>query len=62
MTRRRIGAVLAVLAGGFSLITTATCDPVSGAFDFFRDDDYDDYYYDDYYDDYYYYDCFFDCY
>ena len=58
--------MLAVLAiGGIPLITTATCDPVSGAFDFLRDDDFDDgCCYDDYYYDYYYYDdCyFFDCY
>jgi hypothetical protein len=57
-------AGLAVLAGGLCWITTATCDPVSGAFDFFRDDDYyDDYYYEDvyvvdYYDDCYFWDCY----
>jgi hypothetical protein len=48
--------------GGVPLITSATCDPVTGVFDFYRDDDFDDFYYDDYYFDYYYYDdCFFDC-
>jgi hypothetical protein len=67
MKRPHTKAVFAALAmGGISLITTATCDPVTGAFDFYRDDDFDDCCYDDYYyDDYYYYydDCYyFDCY
>jgi hypothetical protein len=52
------------------LTTAASCDPVTGAASFFRNDDdgccYDDpYYYDDfyYYDDYYYDDCYYyDCY
>ena len=68
MARRKLKIWLVALAcGGFALITSATCDPYTGAFDFYRDDDagyYDDgYYYDDwyYYDDGYYYedDCFF---
>jgi len=70
-------ALFVLLAGGSALVTAATCDPVTGAFRFFRNDDsgddccgggyyddyyYGDYYYDDYYyDDYYYDDCF-DCY
>jgi len=69
-------AVMLLLVGGSTFVTAATCDPVTGAFRFFRDDDsgdyyddyyydggyyYDDYYYDDYYYDDYYYDCF-DCY
>lgn len=44
---------IAVALGGIPLVTSGSCDPYSGAFDFFRDDDdgyyYDDYYYDDYY-------------
>lgn len=67
-------AMLLLLVGGSTLVTAATCDPVTGAFRFFRNDDsgdyYDDgyyyedvYYYDDYYyDDYYYDDCYYDCY
>ena len=56
----------AVMAGGSSLITIATCDPYRGFFDFYRDDDfdyYDSYYYGDfiYYDGYGYEDCFFFC-
>lgn len=60
-------ALFVLLAGGSALVTAATCDPVTGAFDFFRNDDnYDDYYYDGYYDDYYYEDvyyddCYYDC-
>lgn len=62
MTKRRFAWVLAVLAGAMPLVTTATCDPVTGAFDFFRDDDFGDYYDDYYYDDYYYEDYYYDCY
>ncbi len=55
----------AVAMGGVPLITVGSCDPLSGAFDFYRDDDYrDGFFFDDgyyYYDDYYYDDCF-DCY
>ena len=54
---------VALAFAGIPLITTATCDPYRGTFDFFRDDDYHDrgfvdwFFYDDYYyDDYYYYD------
>ncbi len=64
MTRRKGRAFLAALAlGGMPWITSATCDPVTGAFDLFRNDDYyDDYYYEDVYVDYYYDDCYFlDC-
>ena len=78
MTLTRAKMRLAALAcAGVSLITTATCDPYTGTFDFFRDDDRDyflddglfylddGYYYEEviYYDDYGYYDdCFwFDC-
>ena len=28
-----------LLCGGVTLVTTATCDPQTGRFDFFRDDD-----------------------
>ncbi len=65
MTQRTMGMLVGLAIGAIPLITTATCDPVTGAFDFFRDDDfddeccYDDYYYEDYY---YYDDCYFDCY
>jgi len=60
---------LALATASTTLITAATCDPYTGFFDFYRDDDsgdyyYDDYYYDDgfYYDDPFYYDdCFFGC-
>lgn len=44
------------------LVTSATCDPVTGALDFYRDDDYDDYYYEDVYVYEDYYDCYFFCY
>ena len=63
MAFKRTKALLIALAvGGIPLITMANCDPVTGALDFFRNDDYggsgyyDDYYYsgDYYYDDYYY--------
>jgi hypothetical protein len=75
MALKRTKALLIALAvAATPLVTTAACDPRTGTFDFFRDDDdrglfdvfyYDDYYsdpyyYDDYYyDDYYYEDCFF---
>ena len=75
MTWRKATALAIGLAfAGIPLITTATCNPASGTFDFFRDDDdygvwdvfvddgwyYEDYYYDDYYyDDYHYDDCWF---
>jgi len=50
MTRKKMGSILAVLAiGGIPLVTSATCDPVTGVLDIFRDDDYYDYYYDDVY-------------
>jgi hypothetical protein len=54
---------MGLAVGAIPLVTTATCDPVTGAFDFFRDDDFDDCCYDDYYyeDVYYYDDCYFDC-
>ncbi len=57
---------LAAIAIACPLITTATCDPVFGTFEFFRDDDdffFDDgiYYEDVFFDDVYYDDCFFDC-
>ena len=54
----------AVAVGGVPLITIGSCDPITGAFEFYRDDDYDGgFFFDDgyYYDDYYYDDCF-DCY
>ena len=70
---RKVKALLAGLVlGGVPLVTSATCNPDYGTFDFFRDDDdygildvFYDYYYDDYYyyDDDYYYDCYYyDCY
>ncbi len=58
----RIRTVLIGLAcGAIPLLTSATCDPASATFDFFRDDDgyYDDGYVVDeiiYYDD-----CYYDC-
>jgi len=70
MTRRNIKMWLLGLAcAGIPLTTAASCDPVTGAVKFFRNDDggdyYDDgYYYDDYYyydDGYYYDDCYYDC-
>ena len=54
--------LVALACAGMPLVTSGGCDPRTGMFDFYRDDDgyyyYDDtYYYDDYYyDDYYYYD------
>ncbi len=62
MARGNLKKWLAALAfSGIPLVFNATCNPQTGFFDLFRDDDYGDYYYDDgyYYDDYYYYD---DCY
>ena len=63
MTRRTIKIWLVGLAcGGIPLVTAASCDPLTGAANFFRDDD-NGYYYDDgyYYNDGYYDDCYFDC-
>jgi len=63
MARNKVRQWLVLSAlGGISLITSATCDPVTGVFDFYRDDD-ADFLFDGYYDDYYVYeDCFFfDC-
>ena len=70
---RKLVVALAIAVAGAPLITTATCGPYRGTFDFFRDDDYrdrgfldwfvedifyyGDYYYDYYYDPYYYDDC-----
>ena len=67
--------LIGLACAGIPLVTIGSCDPVTGLFDFYRDDDYDGYYYDDvyyddylyddyyytdyYYDDYYYDDCFF---
>ena len=66
--------MIGIACAGIPLVTIGSCDPATGWFDFYRDDDldyydgyyygdayyYDDYYYDDYYyDDYYYDDCFF---
>ena len=69
MNRPKARAIVIGLAfAGIPLVTTATCDPRTGTFNLFRDDD--DYYYDDgffydeivYFDDYYFDDCsFFDC-
>jgi hypothetical protein len=47
--------------GGAPLITAVTCDPATGSFDFYRDDDFDDFYNDDCYYDVYYDDCFLSC-
>ena len=50
--------VIALAFAGIPLVTMGTCDPATGMFDFFRDDDgyyYDSYYYDPYYYDSYYY-------
>ena len=63
MTRRTIKMWLVGLAcAGIPLVTSATCNPQTGGWNFFRDDD-GGYYYDDpyYYDYGYYDDCFFDC-
>lgn len=52
--------LIGLLCGGSALVTTASCDPRTGAFEFFRDDDneffYDDGYYQDdfFFDDFYY--------
>ena len=59
----------ALTTASTTMITAATCDPYSGFFEFYRDDDSGDYFYDDfffddgfYYDDPFYFDdCFFDC-
>ena len=68
--RAKVGVIAAALAG-IPLVTVGTCDPATGMFDFFRDDDsyfrdsyyYDPYYYDPYYyDDYYYEDYWYDDY
>lgn len=75
-TRKAKAVLLAIGIGAMPLVTTASCDPVTGAFRFFRDTDnyyYSDYYYDDgfyggyvdvYYEDPYYYDDYYydDCY
>lgn len=73
MMRRKIKlALFALLCGGAPLVTFANCDPYTGYFDFFRDDDadyyydgggyYDDYYYDEYYyEEVYYEECWWDC-
>ena len=67
MTRRTIKMWLVGLAcAGIPLVTSATCNPQTGGFNFFRNDDsyyddgyyYDDAYYVDYYDDCYFFDCF----
>ena len=62
MTRRTIKMWLVGLAcAGYTLVTSATCDPRTGGLDFFRDDGngyyYDDGYYVDYYDDCFFFDC-----
>jgi len=63
MRRKLRSALLALAVGATPLITTATCDPVTGGLDFYRDDDYSDYYYEDVYVVDYYEDCFlFYCY
>ncbi len=58
MTRRTIKMWLVGLAcAGCTLAISATCDPLTGTANFFRDiGHYDDGYYVEYYDD-----CFFDC-
>lgn len=63
MTRRTIKMWLVGLAcAGIPLVTSATCDPRTGAFDFFRGDSgnyyYDSGYYVDYYNDCYFLECF----
>jgi len=59
----RIKAVLVeLLCGGTALVTTASCDPRTGAFDFFRDDDNEFFYEDDYYVDDFFFDGFYDDY
>jgi len=60
--RKKLRSLWLVALGVMPLVTNATCDPVTGAFDFFRDDDYDDYYYEDVYVVDPYYDCYFFCY
>ena len=61
--------LIGLACAGIPLVTIGSCDPVTGFFDFYRDDDYDGYYYedvyyyDDYlYDDYYYTDYYYDDY
>ncbi len=72
VTRRKTRAVAIILAlAGMPFVTTATCDPMSGTFDFYRNDDQCDGflgdflcdvgYYDDYDDDCWYGDCYDDC-
>ena len=64
MTKRKIKRTAAAFAlAGIPLVTSAVCDPATGYFELYRDDDadyccddFDDDYYDDY--DYYYDDCF----
>ena len=69
MTRRTIKLWLLGLAcAGIPLTTAFSCNPTTGAVDFFRNDDngyyyddgyyYNDGYYGDYYGDCYYYDCY----
>lgn len=61
--RKKLRSLCLVVLGVMPLVTTATCDPVSGSLDFFRDDDYyDDYFYEDVYVVDPYYDCYFFCY
>lgn len=62
MRRKLRSFLLALAIGATPLVTTATCDPYTGALDFFRDDDYDSYYYEDVYVvDGYYDDCYWFC-
>lgn len=68
MTRRTIKLWLVGLAcAGIPLATSATCNPLTGRFDFFRNDDgyyfddgyyYEDAYYVDYYDDCFFFECY----
>lgn len=62
--KKAIATFVALAFAGIPLITTASCDPYTRTFDFFRDDDNYDYYHDDYiyYDDYYYDDYYYDPY
>ena len=59
-TRKLKAVLIGLLCGGSALATTASCDPRTGAFEFFRDDDneffVDDGYYGDgfFFDEYYY--------
>lgn len=67
MKRKLKAACIGLLCGGVPLVTTASCDPLTGRFDFFRDDDnefYDDeFYYEEefFFDGGFYNDCFFGC-